>query len=54
MFQTGERLVEPLRGDFLGAVVSASLLRRSWGYGPSGLVGLILVVVLILALLGKL
>ena len=28
--------------------------RRAWGYGPSGLVGLILVVVLILALLGKL
>lgn len=27
---------------------------RSWGYGPSGGVGLILVVVLILWLLGKL
>jgi hypothetical protein len=27
---------------------------RSWGYGPSGIVGLILVVILILALLGKL
>jgi hypothetical protein len=27
---------------------------RSWGYGPSGLVGLILVVLLILILLGKL
>ena len=27
---------------------------RAWGYGPSGIVGLILVVVLILALLGKL
>jgi uncharacterized protein DUF3309 len=27
---------------------------RAWGYGPSGLVGLILVVVLILLLLGKL
>jgi hypothetical protein len=27
---------------------------RAWGYGPSGIVGLILVVVLILAVLGKL
>jgi len=27
---------------------------RAWGYGPSGLVGVILVVVLILLLLGKL
>jgi Protein of unknown function (DUF3309) len=27
---------------------------RAWGYGPSGIVGLILVVVLILALLGRL
>lgn len=26
---------------------------RSWGYGPSGIIGLILVVVLILALLGR-
>ena len=26
---------------------------RSWGYGPSGVVGLILVVVLILVLLGR-
>ncbi len=26
---------------------------RSWGYGPSGLVGLILVILLILLLLGK-
>jgi len=26
---------------------------REWGYGPSGIVGLILVVVLILFLLGK-
>lgn len=26
---------------------------RAWGYGPSGIVGLILVIVLILALLGK-
>lgn len=26
---------------------------RSWGYGPSGVVGLILVVLLILLLLGK-
>jgi hypothetical protein len=27
---------------------------RAWGYGPSGIVGLILVVVLILAQLGRL
>lgn len=26
---------------------------RSWGYGPSGVIGLILVVILILALLGR-
>jgi hypothetical protein len=26
---------------------------RSWGYGPSGIVGLILVILLILLLLGK-
>ena len=26
---------------------------RGWGYGPSGVVGLILVIVLILLLLGK-
>lgn len=27
---------------------------RNWGYGPSGLLGVVLVVVLILALLGRL
>lgn len=27
---------------------------RSWGYGPSGIVGLVLVVLLVLFLLGKL
>ena len=27
---------------------------RSWGYGPGGIVGLILVVILVLALLGRL
>lgn len=27
---------------------------RSWGYGPSGIVGLIVVVLLILLLMGKL
>ncbi|GAB1583182.1 MULTISPECIES: DUF3309 family protein [Phyllobacteriaceae] len=27
---------------------------RGWGYGPSGIVGLILVILLILALLGRL
>jgi len=26
---------------------------RGWGYGPSGVIGLILVILLILALLGK-
>ena len=26
---------------------------RSWGYGPSGLVGVLLVIVLVLALLGR-
>jgi hypothetical protein len=36
----------------LGAVPSWPY-SRGWGYGPSGLVGLILVIVLILLLLGK-
>jgi hypothetical protein len=27
---------------------------RAWGYGPSGIVGVILIIVLILALLGRL
>lgn len=27
---------------------------RSWGYGPSGLLGVVLIVILILVLLGKL
>jgi hypothetical protein len=27
---------------------------RGWGYGPAGIVGLILIVVIILALLGRL
>jgi hypothetical protein len=26
---------------------------RSWGYGPSGLIGIILVIVLVLALTGR-
>lgn len=26
---------------------------RSWGYGPSGLLGLILIIIVILALLGR-
>jgi hypothetical protein len=26
---------------------------RGWGYGPSGLIGVILVIILVLALLGK-
>jgi hypothetical protein len=27
---------------------------RSWGYGPSGVLGLILVVIIVLALMGRL
>lgn len=27
---------------------------RSWGYGPSGILGLILVVIIVLALMGRL
>ena len=27
---------------------------RGWGYGPSGIIGLILVVIIILALMGRL
>lgn len=27
---------------------------RAWGYGPSGIVGVILIVILILALMGRL
>ena len=27
---------------------------RGWGYGPSGIVGLILVVIIVLALMGRL
>jgi len=27
---------------------------RSWGYGPSGLLGLVVVIILVLLLLGKL
>jgi uncharacterized protein DUF3309 len=27
---------------------------RSWGYGPSGVLGLILVIIIVLALLGRL
>lgn len=36
----------------LGAV-PAWPYSRSWGYGPSGLVGLVLVVLLILVLMGR-
>ncbi|MFZ2018374.1 MAG: DUF3309 family protein [Methyloceanibacter sp.] len=36
----------------LGAVPSWPY-SRGWGYGPSGVVGLVLVIVLILLLLGK-
>jgi hypothetical protein len=36
----------------LGAVPSWPY-SRGWGYGPSGIVGLILIIVLILLLLGK-
>ncbi len=37
----------------LGAIPSWPY-SRGWGYGPSGLVGLLLVVVLVLLLLGRL
>jgi hypothetical protein len=37
----------------LGAIPSWGY-SRGWGYGPSGIIGLILVVVLVLALLGRL
>ena len=35
------------------AVLPAWPYSRGWGYGPSGVVGLILVILLILLLLGK-
>jgi hypothetical protein len=35
------------------AVVPAWPYSRGWGYGPGGIVGLLLVVLLILLLLGK-
>jgi hypothetical protein len=34
-------------------VIPAYPHSRSWGYGPSGLVGVVLVVVLILLLMGR-
>ncbi|MGF1621737.1 MAG: DUF3309 family protein [Rhodomicrobiaceae bacterium] len=34
-------------------VVPAWPYSRGWGYGPSGILGLVLVVLLILALLGR-
>lgn len=37
----------------LGAIPTWSH-SRSWGYGPSGIIGLIVVVLIILVLLGKL
>jgi hypothetical protein len=37
---------------FIGAI-PAWPHSRAWGYGPSGVVGLILVILLILLLLGK-
>ena len=37
----------------LVGVIPAWPHSRSWGYGPSGIVGLILVVLLILFLLGR-
>ncbi|MEP7181846.1 MAG: DUF3309 family protein [Betaproteobacteria bacterium] len=38
----------------LVGVIPAWPHSRSWGYGPSGLLGLVLVVVVVLLLLGKL
>jgi hypothetical protein len=37
----------------LVGVIPAYPHSRSWGYGPSGLVGVVLVVVLILLLMGR-
>lgn len=37
----------------LAGTVPAYPYSRSWGYGPSGVVGLLLVVLLILLILGK-
>lgn len=34
-------------------VVPAWPHSRSWGYGPSGLIGVILVIVLVMALMGR-
>ncbi|MGR3573075.1 DUF3309 family protein [Brevirhabdus sp.] len=36
------------------AVIPAWPYSRGWGYGPSGILGLILIVLLILALTGRL
>lgn len=36
----------------LGAV-PAWPYSRSWGYGPSGIIGLVLLIILILALMGR-
>jgi hypothetical protein len=37
----------------LGGIPRAGAYNAGWGYGPSGVLGLIVVVLVILALLGK-
>jgi hypothetical protein len=37
----------------IGAIPNWSY-SRSWGYGPSGILGVILVIILVLALMGRL
>jgi hypothetical protein len=63
----GRRLAQasPKRGNMLTTVLIIILIllllgafpswpySRGWGYGPSGVVGLILIILLILLLLGK-
>ncbi|HEY2931011.1 MAG TPA: DUF3309 domain-containing protein [Acidobacteriota bacterium] len=38
----------------LAGAVPAWPHSRSWGYGPSGVLGLVLIIVLVLALMGRL
>jgi Protein of unknown function (DUF3309) len=60
-----QRTRKPMRAAMLSTVLLVVLVlllvgaipswphSRSWGYGPSGLLGVVLVVVLILALTGR-
>ena len=38
----------------IGAIPIRGTDRRGWGYGPSGIVGVILVIVIILLVMGRL